>query len=250
MKTAGSFFVGEEQVCKQLVHLMDISMRNRFEKAKDHFEELRNVIDKCLTKKRITLRQLHKEEYLTCEKNIEFNFDQNEFGFYAAIPSTISPEEYLQTLDDSKLAHYYNKLKIILGHHYRKPTKFDVGYSVSDLYNLYIRDIPDLYYIVGIDLVTLKAIAFGYRIPTISIFNGKIHPGEYVLETALRETFEESGVDISGIISREKQLKARYELDLDFPLSVIINKVSQFYIVVITDETEIKVNDDTIVLRR
>lgn len=60
-------------------------------------------------------------------------------------------------------------------------------------------------------------------------------------EEFLLETREKSGVNVSGIVSKEIQLEARERYGLEFPLSV-----SKFYIVVIPRDVWINVEGNGI----
>lgn len=248
MKTAGSFLIGESEICSRLVDLMNEAVTDRFNIAEYYFQLLRKEIDTCIARKHKRIDQLWKNEYAGCVQNVDFNFDKIEYGFYVAISTSQSPLEFLRSLSDRTLKPYYDRMKVILGHHYKEPKLIDVGYSAMDIYDKHIKRIEGMSYILGFELVTFKSIAYRYPNPTLSLFNGKINNGEFVLEAAVRETIEEAGIDISEIIAPSIQRRFRQELNLDLPLIVEIDNVSRFYVVVVPNDSRIRIIEDIIVI--
>lgn len=119
----------------------------------------------------------------------------------------------------------------------------EFGYSLEEIAKKYSSSrYKGLYYLAGVELVSLQSISAGYYAPTMMLFNGKPCPGESIYQAAIRETKEESGVDISKIVNPSIQSAIRKELAIDIPLHTTIYGyfgASFYYLVALNDTLKI-----------
>ena len=239
--------MGSNDICDKLVFEMNRLAKDKYELAKPYFDILQKYIIQYMNKYNITYKDFNKKDYQNCvnlinrKENIDIDkiLSNVEFIFYYKIPCNVSPNNFIKNMIIRSQNYDYIKYVIqeILGDKEYFPDdiiNFEIGYSLKEIFDNHLYKLDNLYYIVGIELVTFKAISHNYYNPTMMLFNGKLEFSENYLDASIRETREEAGLNISNIYSKNIQNNVRFYLDIDLPLSVSIYRRfgSSFYLII------------------
>jgi len=247
IKTAGSLLVGSNDICENLTIEMNRLAKDKYELAKPYFDMQQKYIMEYMNKYNITYKDFNKKDYQNCmnainrNENIDIDkiLSNVEFIYYYKIPCNVSPNNFIKNMIIRSENYDYIQFVIeeILGDKEYFPEgiiHFEIGYSLKEIFDKHLYKFDDLYYIVGIELVTYKAISHNYYNPTMMLFNGKLEYSENYLDASIRETREEAGLNIGNIYDKNIQNNVRFYLNANLPLSVSIHKRfgSSFYLII------------------